>query len=468
MEEERKARVAAATEAAETKEAAIAAEAEQGAAGSPSATLHADAGLGGTNATDGTAVTTYSLDIERDRDGTTIKIADTALAGDDDPKFMQAMDLGGGTTMHVRTMEADDDGNVVEEVVMVTTDIEAPKATAFAMVTGQTLNVDLDPAMDADNDGTADNDLTALAVGTDINTAPDEAQRGNVMSGAFTAGSGASVTHTFDRFQLDSDGTTPGNQTVQAFTTPGTYNGAMGTYRCSSASADCTVTVDDEGTITAMSAGWAFIPDEGATSDVPDADYLHYGFWLKRTTDADDAVTYNEVETFAGSSVAASGDVTSVLGSATYSGGATGVYVHSVSNPDGTRASATSGHFSADASLTATFGQVPVSDTDTTGTIAPSMLNTLTGTINNFMLSGHDEGPGWSVALEGDITTSDGTASGTAMGGMGDGSFSATFHGDVTAVDGVVPHPSSVVGEFNAGFSNGSVAGGFGATLDDE
>ena len=34
-------------------------------------------------------------------------------------------------------------------------------------------------------------------------------------------------------------------------------------------------------------SGWAFIPDEGATSDVPDADYLHYGFWLKRTADAD-------------------------------------------------------------------------------------------------------------------------------------------------------------------------------------
>ena len=36
----------------------------------------------------------------------------------------------------------------------------------------------------------------------------------------------------------------------------------------------------------------------------PGADHLHYGFWLKRTTDADGATTYNEVETFAGSSVA--------------------------------------------------------------------------------------------------------------------------------------------------------------------
>ena len=44
-----------------------------------------------------------------------------------------------------------------------------------------------------------------------------------------------------------------------------------------------------------------FTPDDGATVDVDDTDYLHYGFWLKKTTDADGAVTYNEVETFAGS-----------------------------------------------------------------------------------------------------------------------------------------------------------------------
>ena len=29
----------------------------------------------------------------------------------------------------------------------------------------------------------------------------------------------------------------------------------------------------------------------------------HYGFWLKKTTDEDGVLTYNEVETFAGSSL---------------------------------------------------------------------------------------------------------------------------------------------------------------------
>ena len=379
-----------------------------------------------------------------------IKITDHGMTGDDDPKFMQAMDLGGGTTMHVRTMKADDDGNVMEEVVMVTTDIEAPKATPFAMVTGQMLNArDLDAGTDTDGDGTPTNDFTALTI----------ADSALVMSSAFDTATAAVLT-------FDADVTTT-TGTDEAFETAGTYNGAMGTYRCDSAGTDCTVTItiddNDMAMISAMT-GWVFIPDDGATSDVADADYLHYGFWLKKTTDADDETTYNEVETIAGSSITASEAVDAVTGTASYDGGATGVYVHNVVNSDGSRDSSTSGSFTADASLMATFGQVEV---DGTGTIAPNMLNTITGTIDNFMLSG-GEANTWSVALSGDITTASGTASGMAKGGVGDGSFSATFHGPVAAVDGVVPHPHSVVGEFNAGFTNGSVAGGFGARMQDD
>ena len=137
------------------------------------------------------------------------------------------------------------------------------------------------------------------------------------------------------------------------------------------------------------------------------------------------------------------------------------MFVHSVVNPNGTEASATSGHFTADAELTATFGQV--NDDGGAGTIAPNMLNTLTGTINDFQLAGHDEGPGWSVALQGAIDPGDGDASGKAEGGMGEGSFTAAFHGPVVDADSDPIQPHSVVGEFNAGFSNGSVAGAFGA-----
>ncbi len=446
---------AAVTKSATSKRAAIAAEATSAAAPFDDAT---------------TITNNYGIGISRDRDGTEIEIT-VPGAGDDDPEFMHAMDLGGGKnafSMHTRTMEADDDGNVEEEVVIIGTDIEAPKATAFAKVAGQALNVDLELSEDADNDGTANNDLTALSVGgtsdNDLTTVPTGDTLKLVRSSAFAAGSGSSTVHTFARFQLDSDAGTDGNQTIKAFETAGTYNGAMGTYRCASASADCTVTVSDKGAITAMSAGWAFTPAEGATSDVSDADFKHFGVWIMKTTDSEGAVTYNAVQTFTGSSVpATASSLTSVLGTAEYNGDAVGVYVHETyKTTDGSVDAATSGHFTAAVSLTATFSQVPVSDTDTTGTIAPSQLNTLTGTISNFQLSGGEEN-NWEVVLSGDIDESNATASGTAKGGhpSDDGSFSATFHGPTGDDNDEKPH--TVVGEFNAGFGNGVAAGAFGA-----
>ena len=191
----------------------------------------------------------------------------------------------------------------------------------------------------------------------------------------------------------------------------------------------------------------------GATSDEPDYDYLNYGFWLKKTADADGAVTYNEVETFAGSSIGPSGSVADVDGSATYNGGATGVYVHSEVNSDGSRVATTAGQFAADATLMAYFGGDDVT---------ANQENTVTGTISNFALQ-HGEENDWSVALKGDITEMDGmVVDGTANGGGTEGSFSATFHGALDADDPTVT-PSSVVGEFGANFSNGSVAGAFGA-----
>ena len=218
----------------------------------------------------------------------------------------------------------------------------------------------------------------------------------------------------------DDPSTEDNDESVAATEIMGTYEGAMGVYKCNAAG--CSVTVDGEGTVSAVSGDndWIFIPADGVTVDVADTDYLHYGFWLKRTTDEDGVLTYNEVETFAGSSVAASGDVSSVTGTATYEGGATGVYVHTVDNPDGTRNRATSGHFTADASLTATFGQTAAQD------IAPNQLNTLTGTISDFELSG-GEANVWEVTLNRSmIDTSAGTATGTTTGG---GSYDATFHG---------------------------------------
>ena len=74
----------------------------------------------------------YRLAISRARgEAAEIKVTDPDNAGDDDPKFTVAEMLSGGRQMLTRTMEANDDGEVMTEVVLVATDIDGPKATAF-------------------------------------------------------------------------------------------------------------------------------------------------------------------------------------------------------------------------------------------------------------------------------------------------------------------------------------------------
>ena len=418
LEAERMAAVAAVTAEAGTMGDAIAAEVAQ----------TTDAGLGGTGAT------TYSIAFNRDREGTTITIADTAMASDDDPKFMQDMALGDGTAL-VR-----DNGEGVEEVVIVRTDIEAPTATAFAEVADQALNVDTDAVATTFEALTVDS-VTAFA---------------ELQSAGFTAASGANVT--ILNLAHDDTGTT---DVDEAFEIAGAYNGAMGTYRCNQTSGNCTVTVDADSKVTAVSVGWIFTPDEGVTSDVPDADYLHYGVWLQRTT-TDGATTIDEVETFSGSTIAPSTgtEVNDVEGSASYEGGAVGVYVKDAYKSDGTLDSATSGAFTADASLMVYFGG---------NDVAVNLKNTVTGSISNFELSGGEDNA-WSVALSGTRILDANEITGSANGGGAAGAFSGTFRGltgiTADATDSATNRdmPDDITGEFNANFSNGAVAGGFGAS----
>ncbi len=457
---------AARTKAAGTKMKAINAEGVQ----------DPDAGIGGSVETG--VDSTYSMTIERPRSGTEVKITDSAVAGMDDPKFALYMDLGEGRTMHTRTMEADDDGNVVEEVVIVSTDIAAPKATAFAKVAGQMLNArDLDDEVNADNTGSATDDWTALTV--DGSSADVVAL---VKSAAFSPGQGTSVTHTFARYQMDSDNTMDGDQTIAAFETAGTYNGAMGTYRCNDASDDCTVTVNAKGAVTEMTEIWVFTPNAGATSDVADANYLSYGFWLKKTTDEDGVLTYNEVETFTeavGHPATVDNDLSSVVGSATYDGSAVGVYVKNVLDDQANITSATSGHFVADAELNANFGG---------GGVAANDQFTIGGKITGFVLQ-HGEENDWEVGLGltdlsgrtagnepgksapgsdhagafSGVATGDSTAAAGSWNGVFYGSSAAVDHDMDNATPNINPQPVAVIGEFNANFTDGTTAGAYGA-----
>ena len=412
--------IAAATKEAGTKAVAI-------------GVIMGAAGLGGTG--DGVAPTVvqvlgeYNLAIKHGETSITVEGA----SPDDDVKFTQARDFGDGRTMHTLTKDADADGNVMTEVAIVSTDIEAPTDIPFVMADGKgrwMLEV-------GEEFLTFVTDHSGLAMLTDSRVdlpAP---------SGSVTLMGDIATT-----------------KDVKENEYRGTFDGAEGKFTCiGTVAAGCDVTVLD-GEITSM-VNVHFTPDEDVTVEEDDADYLYYGFWLKKTTDEDGVLTYDEVATFADSKVGATRSVAEVDGIAVYNGGSVGVYVKNVYNPDRTIASATSGHFRADAMLTATFGDVVV---EQKGTIAPNLLNTLTGTIDNFVLQ-HEEENSWSVNLQGAIDADDGTVTSAdgATGGGAPGSWSATFHGPITAVDGVAPAPSSVVGEFNANFSDGTAAGGFGA-----
>ena len=425
---EEAARVMAATAAAATMRTAIAAEAAQ----------ETDAGLGGTG------VTTYSIDVSY-ADG--IEISDSALAGAGDPKFVDQMaGLDDGRSMLVRTMEADEDGNVVEEVVFVGTDIEAFMQTPFlvAIPIDSTNGVNIDLT----NDSPA---LTYEAL--EITTGSNNNQ-GNLVAPALA--SSAPGTLNF------SGGSTVDG--VPAFSTPATYRGGSGDLTCNAGSGNqCTATFAADGS-SVLSSNWVFVPHPDATIDVEDSDFLHYGVWLKRTRDSDGAVTYNEVETFAGSSVTATPNVSSVTGTAEYAGDAVGVYVREVyKTTDASVDTATSGHFKADVSLTATFGQV--NDENGEGTIPPNLLNTLRGSISNFVLQ-HGEENDWAVDLHGDISA-DGIVSNNtgADGGGAPAPWNASFYGPNEDAESNPIHPHSVVGEFNANFGNGVAAGAFGARL---
>ncbi|MYH71142.1 MAG: hypothetical protein F4153_00945 [Acidimicrobiia bacterium] len=453
--------VAAATKAAATKLTAIQKEAAQS----------ENAGLGGTDDddTDGTYNTTYSLAIERDASATKVTITDTAMADDDDPKFEQRMDLGTANgfagSMHVR-----ENGEGVEEVVIVRTDIAAPKATPFAMVAGQELNADATGTTQTVGDPDAVAFIpfpTAITAGT--SDVDELAVLANIKSSAFQAGVGESNSHTFDGTDAE------GNNGTDGFETAGTYNGAEGTYKCVGGS-DCSVSVNADGEVTGFSTGWIFTPDPGATSDVPDASYLAYGFWLKRTT-ANGATTYDEVEAFTGGTIAVTNaaNVETVVGTATYTGNSTGVYVKNVTDDQNNIISATSGHYSAAVDLEASFGG---------GGIGVNDQFRIDGTVEDFVLSNGEEND-WAVELEstdfsgraadalaGPAGTSyANTFAGTTTGDSSadKGSWSGGFYGEAAETpdpgDGTARiAPAHVMGEFNANFTDGAVLGAFGAT----
>ena len=367
--------------------------------------------------------------------------------GEDDDKvdFVKMANLTGAddSTGSMNVLGPNDDDET--EIAIVYTDIDAPEATKFGAE-------GTDVMLDANPKTTGENDFQSVEIDAD-NLAKIK------TDGISSTGSGTITVPA----AVEDNANTMDDETVAAFETAATFDGAPGTLKCAGAS-PCMVTLDGDGEITTVGNGWEFTPADGATIDVDDGDYLWYGVWLMKTAQDDGSDEYNQVETFADSSLVEATNVGNVDGSAEYKGGAAGVYVRNVYVPSTTGEQkldyANSGHFTAVVDLKVYFGQVE--DANNLGTIAPNLLNTVSGTIDGFTLSGGEDASGWGVDVAAGINGAD-LENGTAKGGGGDdGSISGNFRGTDTDDDGAIA-PKALVGEFNAEFTNGSVAGGYGA-----
>ena len=229
--------------------------------------------------------------------------------------------------------------------------------------------------------------------------------------------SNAMVTGTFDRAQ-----------------TPGTYNGQAGYFRCLSSTCGSRTV---NGRVTLGSGDWIFVPTSGTTTVTDlDTDYLSGGVWLvvpDNATSADDYVFGAFVD---GNDPFDQSNIMALQGTATYEGGATGVY------SEKTAESTAIGYFNGDVELTANFN-------------GASDLGTISGSITNFEVDGEPD---------------DGTLNlGTAPIGSQNSGF---FEGAVTGADDERMYVGNWGGQF---FGNGesdgkpgSVGGTFGGRSTDD
>ena len=230
----------------------------------------------------------------------------------------------------------------------------------------------------------------------------------------------------------------------------GTFMEANGTYQCTGA-ADCTATNDGSGNIT-LAGTWTFTPLAGATVQIPDADYLRFGWWVRKDSDGP-----THARAFAESSAttlpALTAVPTGVVGKATYNGKAAGKFAISGTVDDVDN----SGHFTADAELNANF-------------LASG--STLSGTIDEFRLNDGSDDPNWTVKLR-EATESSGaftlTTAGTtwAIGqatSANTGMWTASMYEDQDDGNNT---PDSIIGTFNSGIGGThSMTGAFGTMLD--
>ena len=183
----------------------------------------------------------------------------------------------------------------------------------------------------------------------------------------------------------------------------GSYHGVSGMYYCTPAASDmCGATVADEGFI--LGGGtWTFKPTnpEAKLMDTsePDTNYASYGWWLHKSEDGE-TYTASAFHAYRGTDPGTVG-IADLRGSATYTGGAVGKY----SLRGSTGGTNDAGHFTADVTLEATFGDT----------------HSISGTIDRFHGADGEERD-WSVALSPSVITDTGPITGgLAADGTPDG-----------------------------------------------
>ena len=242
----------------------------------------------------------------------------------------------------------------------------------------------------------------------------------------------------------------------------GTYFGASGQFKCFGTDAtNCRISRDSGGStpFNLADGSWLFMPDADQTVMIPDQDYMVFGAWLTVPDDAANGehrigVFYDGMWEYA------VGDINRLTGSATYEGGATGVY----------RDRDNSGMFTASATLMADFGADTASGT-LSGRIEDFknsngvFLGTDTAADPNDPVTGGEND--WVVTLVGatdNISTTDGTATVGTVSGSADGvswdggAWAAQLYGATGTADDPIA-PSGVAGQFRA-FSGAVAADG--------
>ena len=402
-------------------------------------------------------------------DGVKITVTDpdeTPLTIDDDPlaesdEYVHTIS-GWAEAKHERS---GDDG--VEEVVTTYVNIDPASNEEF----------DEYYVTDPDGDRPGFTRVTDGILELSINDVPAAAKLGLYSAASFpTAGDQIKSYETVD--DTDTEGVDESDES----TFSGTFHGIPGDYSCTGSTGTCTATADKNGLLMTLGGTWTFNPDDpgegkmhlvyGVTAD---PDHLHFGYWLETTPGEDDDPTTYAFQAFSGGAMAFDGtnDGTNmgnsaspqVYGQAEYSGDAAGVYVRKTLRPDGTLAKANTGEFTADANLTAYFGG---------NDVRASKHYTIEGTVTDFR-DGQARFADWTVKLDpSDSFGGQNKFTGVTTGStdVAPGAWSGTFYGPSDVIpegeeppaSGARMQPSGVAGEFNAHFSNGHVAGAYGAT----